>query len=181
MLTGFASGICRTFTCVNLTAQPLLFVDIDGVISLFGFDPQARPPGSFHAVDGVVHFISSTAAGHLHELAGHFELVWCSGWEEKANEYLPHLLGLPGELPYLTFERNPGRVHAHWKLDAIERHAAGRPLAWIDDALDDSCRAWARSRGEPTLLVETEPPAGIGPRHVEELIAFATTWSARLV
>ena len=33
-------------------------------------------------------------------LGDDFELVWCSGWEEKANDHLPHLMGLP-TLPHL--------------------------------------------------------------------------------
>src|ERR1700738_2768175 len=75
--------------------KPLLLVDIDGVISLFGFDPLERPGGSFHSIDGMLHFLSASAGEHLLALASEFELVWASGWEEKANEYLPRLLGLP--------------------------------------------------------------------------------------
>lgn len=154
--------------------DPLLFVDIDGVISLFGFEPSERPPGAFHSVDGIPHLLSGAAAGHLQQLTPHFELVWCSGWEEKANEYLPHLLGLPQPLPHLEFDRSPGRSHAHWKLDPIERYAGpDRPLAWIDDALDDDCRVWADAREAPTLLVRTEPARGIGEREVDELISWA--------
>src|SRR5947209_14102593 len=37
--------------------KPLLLVDIDGVISLFGFDGSERPEGSFHAIDGIPHFL----------------------------------------------------------------------------------------------------------------------------
>jgi hypothetical protein len=35
--------------------RPLLLLDIDGVISLFGFDSTDPPPGRFLLVDGVVH------------------------------------------------------------------------------------------------------------------------------
>ena len=87
--------------------------------------------------------------------------MWASGWEERADEYLPHLLGPPWRSPFLRFERAVGRSHAHWKLDAIDAYAPERPLAWIDDVLDDACRDWAlgRSRTAPTLLVNTAPPA----------------------
>ena len=30
---------------------------------------------------------------------------------------------------------------AHWKLDALGEYAGNRPLAWIDDSLDESCHA----------------------------------------
>jgi hypothetical protein len=152
-------------------------VDIDGVISLFGFDASARPDGSFHSIDGIPHFLSSQAAEHLLELQPSFELVWASGWEEKANEYLPHLLGLP-TLPYLSFERSVGRANAHWKLDAIEAHAASRPLAWIDDSFNEACHVWARSRTAPTLLVETQPASGL-TRHEAEILGRWTSTLAR--
>ena len=79
--------------------RPLLLIDVDGVISLFGFDPGRRPAGRFEAVDGIAHFISATAGEHLRRLCEEFEPAWCTGWEEKANEYLPHALGLPGRSP----------------------------------------------------------------------------------
>jgi hypothetical protein len=154
--------------------KPVLFVDIDGVVSLWGFDSNARPAGVFHNIDGVMHFLSSDAGIHLLGLIDRFEFVWCSGWEEKANEHLPHALALPDELPFLSFERNPGRAHGHWKLAAIEDYAGpDRPLAWIDDAHDDACHAWAAGRGAPTLLVATTPAVGLSAAHVEELIAWA--------
>jgi hypothetical protein len=158
----------------QMREKPALFVDIDGVISLWGFPSNARPAGSIHNVDGVMHFLSSDAAIHLLALRERFDLVWCSGWEEKADEHLPHAMGLPPGLPFLSFERNPGRSHAHWKLDAIEAYAGPRrPLAWIDDAHDAACHAWAADRGAPTLLVATTPAVGLSAAHVDELNAWA--------
>ena len=74
----------------------MLLVDVDGVISLFGFTPDERPVGAFLTVDGVLHYLSGDAGEHLRRLSAHYELVWCTGWEERANEYLPRALGLPG-------------------------------------------------------------------------------------
>ena len=149
-------------------------VDIDGVISLFGppLDARALPArhGSLHSIDGMPHFLSSSAAAHLLALADLYELVWASGWEERANEHLPRLLGLPPALPFLRFERAVGRTHAHWKLAAIERHARGRPLAWIDDSFNDACHSWASSRRAPTLLVATDPARGL-TEHEAALLA----------
>ena len=156
--------------------KPLLLVDIDGVISLFGFDHRQPPEGSFHSIDGILHFLSAKAAAHLLGLWDVFELVWCSGWEEKANEYLPSILGLPGPLPYLSFDRAVGRSNAHWKLDAIDSYARNRPLAWIDDAFNDACHDWAQARRSPTLLVETEPASGLTERQLKLL----SRWSREL-
>jgi hypothetical protein len=147
-------------------------VDIDGVISLFSFEAGTQPEGSFHSIDGIPHFLSSGAAEHLLALASIFDLVWASGWEEKANEYLPHLLGLP-ELTHLSFERSVGRTNAHWKLDAIDAYAARRPLAWIDDAFNEACHEWASVRGAPTLLVQTTPAKGLTRREAQTLEGWA--------
>jgi Swiss Army Knife RNA repair-like protein len=153
--------------------RPLLFVDVDGVLSLFGFD---EVPGPMHLVDGVPHCLPRAGGRRLGRLAERFELVWATGWEEKANEYLPRLLELPfRELPYLTFDGRAMFGTAHWKLDAIERYAGNRPLAWIDDSIDEECLEWARRREAPTLIVQTESAVGITDEHVEELERWA--WS----
>lgn len=165
-----------------LRHKPLLFVDIDGVISLWGFDSNDRPAGAFHNVDGVIHFLSSGAGIHLLALADGFELVWCSGWEEKADEHLPHLLGLPAALPFLRFpraERGSQVTHGHWKLESIGTFAAGRPLAWIDDALSPACHEWATARAEPTLLVQTAPEHGLTAREAQLLEDWARALAAQ--
>ena len=157
--------------------KPLLLVDVDGVISLWGFASDRRPGGTFVSVDGIPHFLSEEAGRHLLDLAGAFDLVWCTGWEEKANEYLPHALGIPGPLPFLRFddhevaagETTPG----HWKLSAIDAYAGDRPLAWVDDAFNDACHDWAAARGVPTLLVTTEPVSGLTREHTERLMEWA--------
>ena len=101
--------------------KPVLLVDIDGVLSLWGFDLDKRPDGTWHQVEGIAHFLSSTAVEHLHDLAESFDLVWCSGWEEKADEYLPHTLGLPAGRPHLVFGPPVHGKGRHWKLvDSIQ-------------------------------------------------------------
>ncbi len=153
---------------------PLLLVDVDGVISLFGFTPEQRPTGRFENVDGIPHFLSATAGEHLRRLCAQFEPAWCTGWEEKANEYLPHALGLPGPFPYLSFEDATAELGGHWKLAAIDRYAGRtRALAWIDDAHDEHCRAWATARPGPTLLITTDPATGLTAEHVTRLEAWA--------
>ena len=152
--------------------KPILAVDVDGVISLFGFEKM--PPagaGRFQLFDGMPHLISATAGNALQRLVEHYELVWATGWEDRANDHLTHLLGLP-TLPVLHFGRGAVFGTAHWKLGPIGEYAEGRPLAWIDDSLDDECRIWAFDREEPTLLVETDSTLGIEEAHVETLIAW---------
>jgi len=154
-------------------SRPILAVDVDGVISLFGFDePPDKSRARFELVDGTVHCISLFAGKRLQRLARHYELVWATGWEDKANYYLPHILGLP-ELPHLTFDGAARFGSAHWKLGPLEAYGAGRALAWIDDNFDESCYEWARGRAEPTLLVPTEAHIGLEEAETEALLAWA--------
>jgi len=153
--------------------KPLLLVDVDGVISLFGDGVDVRTDGAWVMVDGLVHFISQAAGDHLRELAHDFELVWCTGWEERANDHLPRVLSLPGPLPVLTFPAAPATA-AHWKLGAIDAHAGPhRPVAWVDDALSPDCHEWACRRPGPTLLVPTDPARGLTAAEAGQLRGWA--------
>lgn len=153
--------------------KPVLAVDVDGVISLFGFDePPAKEQARFQLVDGIMHCISLAAGPRLQRLADHYELVWATGWEDRANDHLPQMLGL-AQLPYLSFDGTARFGSAHWKLGPLDEYCRGRAMAWIDDNLDESCYEWARDRPEPTLLVPTEPDRGLEEAQTEALIAWA--------
>ena len=154
-----------------MTSKPLLAVDIDGVISLFGFEERPELT-QIQLVDGIPHCISLPTGDRLLRLSERFELVWASGWEDKANFYLPQLLGLP-ELPHISFDVAARSGGAHWKLAAVETYAGERPTAWIDDNFDPSCYEWAERRPAPTVLVPTEPHLGLEEGHVEALNAWA--------
>ncbi len=78
-----------------------------------------------------------------------------------------------GELPVLTFDGRARFGTAHWKLEALDDYAGDRPLAWIDDSLDESCHEWARQRAAPTLLCPTESHIGLTEAHTEALLAWA--------
>jgi len=156
-----------------VSAQPILAVDVDGVISLFGFDePPDRSIARFELVDGMMHCISLGAGDRLRRLAEHYELVWATGWEERANDHLPLMLGLP-QLPHLTFGGAASFGSSHWKLGPLTEYGRERPMAWIDDSFDESCYRWARERPEPTLLVPTDSSLGLEEAHTEALIAWA--------
>jgi hypothetical protein len=151
----------------------LLLVDVDGVLSLYG-TARADPDTLVGClVDGVPHLLSRRAAAVLDGLIEDFECAWCTGWEERADEHLPALLGLPRGWPFIRFSAAPA-LDAHWKLAGIDAFAGpDRPLAWIDDAHDADCAAWAAARPAPTLLVTTEPDVGLVADQGAELARWA--------
>lgn len=165
--------------------RPLLAIDVDGVISLFGFATAPAPEvARFELIDGTPHCISIAAAERIRRLSEHFELVWATGWQDRANDRLSLITGI-GPLPVIEFDahRQVGAsaetTAAHWKLAAIDAFCGDRPLAWIDDSFDASCYEWADARegsGAPTLLVPTDPEIGF-----EEAQASATVdWALSL-
>ena len=140
-------------------------VDIDGVISLFGVpekddEGDGAPRGSLHAVDGTVHFLSVTAAAHLLGLAERVRARVGQRLGGAGRRTPAAAAGAAGGLPHLSFDREPGNSGAHWKLEAIERFARGRALAWVDDCFNDACRRWAAARESPTLLVAADSAGG---------------------
>ena len=155
---------------------PVLAVDIDGVISLFGFD-QPEPgrgvpdnaPGKFHLIDGMLHCIALETGPRLNRLAKTYELVWASGWEDRANDHLPGILGVP-ELPYLTFDGRARFGTAHWKLEALEEYAgvATPRLDRRQPRRELLCVVRAALRAHPARpdRVRRRPPGGPrrGPR-----------------
>jgi hypothetical protein len=157
--------------------RPILAVDIDGVVSLFGFDEPPTSSGvEFHLVDGRMQCLSITAARLLCQLADQFEVVWVTGWEGGAQG-MSRLLRLP-RWPYLTFAGAARFGSADWKLAPLEKYARGRALAWIDDSFDEVCYEWAQRREEPTLLIATEPEVGLLEVHAEALSGWARSLAA---
>lgn len=165
--------------------RPLLAIDIDGVISLFGFEqPPPAEIARFELIDGTPHCISLAAAERIRRLADHYELVWATGWQDRANDRLSLITGI-GPLPVVEFDAHresgaaAGTTAAHWKLGAIDSFCGRRALAWIDDSFDQSCFEWAESReaaGSPTLLVPTEPEIGFE----EAQAAVVAEWAGSL-
>jgi hypothetical protein len=153
--------------------KPVLAVDVDGVISLFGFEePPRGETVRFQLIDGMMHCISLPTGPRLARLAEYYELVWATGWEDRANDHLPAILGM-AELPHLTFDGAARFGSAHWKLGPLDAYCKGRAMAWVDDNLDESCYEWARNRPEPTLLVPTEAHIGLEEAQTEALLAWA--------
>jgi hypothetical protein len=159
-------------------SRPLLLVDVDGVLSIFGGERVAADSVLPSLVDGVPHLLSRTAAAALQELVPHFECAWCTGWKDRADTHLPHLLGLPRGWPYVQFADRPG-YGGHWKLGGINAFAGpDRALAWIDDHHDAACRAWAAARPGPTLLVTTVPDLGLTRGHLAPVRDWLATLSS---
>jgi hypothetical protein len=151
-----------------VSPRPLLLVDVDGVLLPF---PDRRPGFDGIAIENAPHGFCPAHGAWLRELAPHFELAWCTMWGERANRDICPRLGLP-PLPVVDLWIDEDGLD-RWKLPGVQRFAADRPLAWVDDAFDAPTRLWAARRAAPTLLVGVRHRTGLRRRHVLRLLRFA--------
>ncbi|KJY28753.1 HAD domain-containing protein [Streptomyces sp. NRRL S-495] len=157
--------------------KPLLFLDVDGVLN-----PVCPHPGAgfdVHTLLGYTVLLSARHGSWLRELAGTYELVWATTWEEHANTHISPAIGLP-ELPFVRFTGyvpQPGdprvplmEMFSARKWAPLLRYAAGRPFAWIDDVIPPRLvrgSLWRRDR----VLLPIDPGEGLERRHVDRLLS----------
>jgi hypothetical protein len=177
-------------------SQPLLLIDVDGVLNSFGgpYGGRPAPDGyiqhrlrdrSFTDSDGrpwvqggLRVWLNPAHGPMLLALADRFELAWCTAWRETANQYISPVIGLP-ELPVVPLPDGwQTLTGTHWKWPGVWDYAASRPLAWLDDEFtpDDFERAAKRAAdGTPTLLVHIDPMHGIRQQNVDAVAEWART------
>jgi Swiss Army Knife RNA repair-like protein len=160
---------------VMSSGRPVLFLDVDGVVALTEACDDA-PPGQPYLLNFGFVWVSDACRILMGRLEERFELVWATGWEDRANLELPRLLGLSGDLHALSFGKKARYGSSEWKIPEVERYAGNRPVAWIDDNIDHQHEDWARKRSAPTLLMRTDPATGMAQEHVDRLLR----WGERL-
>lgn len=164
-----------------MSTTPILAVDVDGVLNACNDGPPA--PGWEDA--RVRGFRIRYNPGHGEKLLAvaaetGAELIWCTTWEELANECIGPLVGLPG-LPFVPME--PGRAGLKFsqrrsvgvtKAAAMRAWAGDRPFCWLDDEPDAGLEL--RDCPVPHLVIQVDEWRGLQDRHLEE----ARTWLAGL-
>jgi len=153
-----------------MSAKPLLFMDVDGVLNPFpatpdGFDEFAFFPGEDEPVR-----LTPVHGEWLVELGEVFEIAWATGWGDHANRILAPHFGLP-EYPVVVVRST--RFDPADKVPAVAAYAGERPAAWVDDIVTPEARAWAARRAAPTLLLAVDPAVGLVRSQVDELLEWA--------
>jgi hypothetical protein len=144
--------------------QPLLLLDVDGVIHVLGPEPA----------EGTLNselLVSVRTPALIQRLAERFELVWATSWEDEANDVVAPLLGIP-PLPVVRFDGDVP-LGVSYKLPPIQKYVGDRPFAWIDDDIGNDVVAWARDRTAPTLMLAIDPQSGLLEEDAAELEGFA--------
>ena len=159
--------------------RPILAVDVDGVLNSLSL--TRLPPSGWRdakATDslGVEYPIRYNPAHGpallaVAEQAG-AELVWLTTWQERANEAIAPLVGLPA-LPVIPLPRewrgSPRSVGVI-KAAALIRYAGNRPAVWLEDETDapEALSSWQT----PHLVVPVNWRTGLQCRD----LAQARTW-----
>jgi HAD domain in Swiss Army Knife RNA repair proteins len=154
--------------------RPWLLIDIDGVLNL---DPPregepSAPTSRSHRVDGGELWLDDRLSAWLQRLSERYEPVWCTTWEERANELLSPLLELP-VLPVIEMAPLVVCANAHWKRPAVERwlRINPRPAVWLDDEFAGGDEAWGERLG--CKIVRCDPYLGLTESVVDELLRWA--------
>ena len=163
----------------------LVAVDVDGVLN-YTQDNIAPPGFTTHRYRGPnsigqpveldIH-LSPEHGRWLAEIVDHGgSLAWASTWRDRAASWIAPRIGLPPTVPWIDVGSDSGAAFG-WsrKFDAISRHAADRPLAWLEDTLGGKEFGWAEDRtddGTPTLIIQTAYPLGLTRERVETVIGW---------
>lgn len=152
--------------------RPILAVDVDGVLNALSRGPLKDGQAEADAMSFRIRYRRDYGARLLAvaEETG-AELVWCTTWQDKANEWIAPLVGLP-ELPWVDLKTGyagykfsqavpPGMA----KSRALMIHAGNRPFAWLDD---DARPEHLAGHQAPCHLVQVNSHDGLTERDLME-------------
>lgn len=142
--------------------KPVLLVDVDGVLNAYAMGHNNYQRLGFRKVKVTIpatanshsetYFlvVSDEQAKMLSSLRDDFDLVWCTSWNQWANEVISPLLSLP-LFPVLELDVTVPQDYVnnlHWKTKQVA-HAfseggaySGRRFAWLDDETTKRDRTW---------------------------------------
>ncbi len=118
-----------------MSPQPMLILDLDGVISPYGDEPKDGM--SVAMVGGYRLLYRPDVVAGLNALnrKGEVQFRWLTSWSSDARTHVAPALGLD-DFPTLAGVENNATDRTWWKLRTVRWHLhAGIRFAWIDDEL----------------------------------------------
>jgi len=144
------------------TTKPLVLLDVDGVINdLASLENSARSIGTeiVKAGEYTVHIppYMGELIRHLNDVT---EIVWCTTWRNRANEFISPILGIPNDLKVAT--DGTAIRFTSWKANAMREFAIpaltdGREVYWIEDFYGSYPQV-PKNGDLGTHLIDTAPP-----------------------
>jgi hypothetical protein len=152
----------------NMAEKPLLFVDVDGVVCVFGPEHVLIANGCTEVQAGrITQWVAPDITAKLVKLTEHFTCVWATAWFRGARDELAPSIGVGTDWAVLDW--------GDMKLPAIMEMAGGQRWAFIDDDIEFELRHLKGTVDDGALLLPISPSTGLTDAHVAQLIAFANS------
>lgn len=167
-------------------AQPLLLLDIDGVLNAYRYRPGATPMPADAFTDlrrfavtadhgeTFTFWVSPSLIEQVIALAQQVEIAWLTTWQDQANHRVAPVLGLP-TFPVAARGEDSGRWDSDWKAGAaVEALSLGRPLIWVDDTeIGPRSRQAFAASGVVHQLIAPDARVGLTRADLEAMTRFA--------
>lgn len=125
-------------------------------------------------------FIDPSIKGLIDQLKWKFDIAWGTAWEEHANRLIAPSIGLPSNLPYVTFDyydqtKSPSGVFH--KTQKIIDFANGRRFVWFDDDAFRADRQFIDRKLGPghSKAITVAGSVGLTQDHVDRAIDFLSS------
>lgn len=164
-------------------AKPFLLLDVDGVLN--AFDMGSLKPGwnAYPVVaQGYRWVLTMNLALHteiLKDLSEHFDIVWCTTWEDLANEKLSKFFGLSNDLPVIFFNGDGyysvGPLYGKTPhiRDWVKNRMSNAPFVWVDDMHTEADERFFAANDLTFKLIATDPRIGFTREQADEAIEWA--------
>jgi len=178
-----------TRSIVQRRRLPYFFLDVDGVLNAFAYEPSLLGFGDFECHEVTVDegpdtpnryfevWLSRTMGERISMLPA--DIRWLTTWRDHADREIAPRCGLPRGLPVVGSKAQEGDG-MEWKFEAVRRTMERdlRPFVWVDDDLDlfihagTTPKAWADSLNVKSLLIGPDPRTGLTPSDLETIEVF---------
>jgi hypothetical protein len=145
--------------------------DVDGVLRVF----SDLKPDNYTVHDEYPYFAYNPAIGNpVRKLLEKADGYYISLWRENCHQHIGKTLLLP-ELDWINDDPfRPRAGEFSERSLAINGLFGDRPVAWIDDEIDERDHRWAEQRSAPTLLMPTDEDIGLTVRQAGLIESWLT-------
>ena len=169
--------------------RPWLLLDVDGPLNPDRPGPATIATGytRHHVADDTGHvypmWLNPLHGTWLAPLLAHHDgalnAIWATTWGAHANRAIAPLVGLPQDLPAITWPggyralqtRHPLAARHSWKTDIIGAWASnhGEPFIWVDDEVNRHTKRRLIEDHHLTnfALVHVHRDEGLKPKHID--------------